>query len=299
MAGGAPGKGADQTAKHEQLLITLCMAGNDTWGRAAHARMAERWHSAAANWNTVLTETLLDLATLHPGCLVLDVAAGSGEPALSIAMRLDTGGVLAIDSSYPGLLLAKRQREATGLSGKLGLAQADVHRLPLRDSCVDRITCRFGIMFFADIDTAFGEMLRVLKPGGRVAFLAWGPFAQPLFDSTVAVVLRLVPGASMPEAASTAFRFAAKGSIEDVLRRNRFRNIEERHMTLPRAWGGSPQDLWQYTQEVSTPLQPLFQAIPASLRTEVDEAVAVALARFQSGEGITVPVNVVLATAER
>jgi ubiquinone/menaquinone biosynthesis C-methylase UbiE len=261
--------------------------------------MADKWQEAAANWNTALTETLLDLATLHPGSLVLDIAAGSGDPALSIAKRLDVGRVLAIDSSYPGLLLAKRQSEVMSLSARLEAAHADVHQLPLRHSCVDRIVCRFGIMYFADIDTAFAEMLRVLKPGGRVAFLAWGALEQPLFESTIAIVLRLVPGATLPEPARTAFRFATAGSIEDALRRNRFRNIEERRMTVSRIWAGSPEGLWQYTQEISTPLQSLWEAIPATLRPEVDAAAAAALARFEVGNTLTVPVDVVLATAER
>ena len=94
------------------------------------------------------------------------------------------------------------------------------------------------------------------------------------------------------------FRFAARGSIEDALRRMGFCNIEERQMALPRIWAGSPQDLWQYFQDISTLLHPLIQAIPANMRQEVDEAVRIALARFQSGSAITIPVQVVLVTAE-
>ena len=150
------------------------MAGNDAWGAAAQVRTANRWYSAAANWNSALTQALLDSTNLSPNCIVVDVAAGSGDPALSIIKRLREGRVIAIDSSRPGLLLAKRQGEDLGLGSKLRLVQADAHTLPISNSCVDRITCRCGIMFFTHIDNALAEMLRVLKPGGRVAFLAWG-----------------------------------------------------------------------------------------------------------------------------
>jgi len=116
--------------------------------------------------------------------------------------------MIAMDRSRPSLLLSKQQSDTMGLGSKLRLVQADVHQLPFSNSSVDRITCRFGIMFFADIDTAITEMLRVLKPGGRVALLAWGRFEQPFFESTVGVVLRMIPGARMPEPASAMFKFS-------------------------------------------------------------------------------------------
>jgi len=94
------------------------------------------------------------------------------------------------------------------------------------------------------------------------------------------------------------FKFANRGSIEDALSRNRFRNIEERHITLPRIWAGSSLDFWQYFQEVSTLFHSLMRAIPLNLRPQIDEAVGSAVARFQQGNTITVPAQVVLATAE-
>jgi ubiquinone/menaquinone biosynthesis C-methylase UbiE len=274
------------------------MLDNDVWGAAAQVRTANRWHSAAANWNSALTQALLDSANLRQSDLVVDVAAGSGDPALSIAERLRNGSVFAMDRSRPSLLLAKQQSDTMGLGSKLRLVQADVHQLPFSNSSIDRVTCRFGIMFFADIDTAFTEMLRVLKPGGRIALLAWGRFEQPFFESTVGVVLRVIPEARMPEPASAMFKFANRGSIEDALSRNRFRNIEERHLTLPRIWAGSSLDFWQYFKEISTLFHPLMRAIPVNMRPKVEEAVGIAVARFQQGNTIAVPAQVVLATAE-
>jgi ubiquinone/menaquinone biosynthesis C-methylase UbiE len=91
---------------------------NDVWGAAAQGRTTDRWHSAAAEWNSALTQALLDSANLYENSLVLDVAAGSGDPALSIAKRPGKGSVLAIDSSRPSLLLAKRENEELGLSAR-------------------------------------------------------------------------------------------------------------------------------------------------------------------------------------
>jgi len=51
-------------------------------------------------------------------------------------------------------------------------------------------------------------MLRVLRPGGRVALLAWGPFQQPFFDVTIGTVLRLVPASRTPEPTRAMYPFA-------------------------------------------------------------------------------------------
>jgi hypothetical protein len=66
------------------------MLDNDVWGAAAQVRMANRWHSAAANWNSALTQALLDSANLRQSDLVVDVAAGSGDPRLEEARRRRT-----------------------------------------------------------------------------------------------------------------------------------------------------------------------------------------------------------------
>jgi ubiquinone/menaquinone biosynthesis C-methylase UbiE len=87
------------------------MLDNDVWGAAAQVRMANRWHSAAANWNSALTQALLDSANLRQSDLVVDVAAGSGDPALSIAERLRNGSGFAMDRSHFSLLLAKQQSD--------------------------------------------------------------------------------------------------------------------------------------------------------------------------------------------
>jgi len=268
------------------------------WAVASEARSASRWRRLAASWNSAPTQALIDAADPVPGSLVLDLAAGSGDPAIDIAMRFGGARVVALDRSGAGLVTAQQVAQNLGIAERLWFIQADVHRLPLPNSSVDRVTCRCGVMFFDETHVALREALRVLKPGGRAAFLAWGPFEQPFFESTLGTVLRLTPGATLPEAAARMFRFARAGSLEGALRDAGFRAIEEKHLTLNRVWAGSPQELWEYQQEVGALFQPMFQAISAATRPRIDEAVWTALSRFQDGDEITVPVNVVMAIGE-
>ena len=156
-----------------------------------------RKHAAATGGSKQLLNgtrpcALLSVADIKPDSVVLDLAAGSGDPALTISERLNSGRVIALDSSLTGLLVAKTHAQRLGFGTKITYIQADAQAIPLKQSCVDRITCRCGVMFFHDTALVMSEILRVLKPGGRAAFLVWGSFKQPFFDATVAVVLRLV-----------------------------------------------------------------------------------------------------------
>ena len=231
--------------------------------------------------------------------MVLDLAAGSGDPALTIAGRLIRGRVIALDSCRAGLLLASTHARRLGLGLKVNLVQANAHTIPLLPGCVDRVTCRCGIMFFDDAGLVTLEVLRVLKSRGRVAFLVWGSFEQPFFDATVGVVLRLVSGAQMPTQAREMFRFAAPGSLGGVLRNAGFCNVLEESLTVPRIWAGSAEELWAYQQEISILCHPLFDSIPPESRPSVDEQVVASLSVFQSGGALTVPVNVIVVAGDR
>jgi len=275
------------------------MMNCNSWDAAAQARVSARWASASADWNRAMTDALLAEAALRPELLVLDLAAGAGDPTLSIAQRLVTGKVIAIDTSPAGLRLAKSHAEQLRLGLRIAWLQADAHAIPVAQNSVDFITCRCGIMFFSNTALVMAEMLRVLKPGGCVALLAWGSFDQPFFDATVGVVLRLVGGSEMPAEARQMFRFATAGSLARQLRTVGFREVCEELLTLPRVWVGTPEELWAYQQEVSTLCLPLFKRIPPALKPEVDAMVSSALARFQIGNILRVPVNVIVASARK
>ena len=258
------------------------MTEHDSWGAAARARVSDRWVGAAFGWNKAMTDALLAAAALTPDSVVLDLAAGSGDPALTVAERV-----------------IKTRARQVAFDSKVSCIQADAHAIPLARDSVDRITCRCGIMFFDNTGLVMSEMLRVLKPGGRVALLAWGSFEQPFFDATVSVALRLLRDAQMPPEARTMFRFASPGSLERELKAAGFSSVHERSLTVPRICAGTPHELWTYQQEVSTLCHPLFNSIPTDLRAKVDAEVSSWLARFQSGSVLSVPVNVIVAGGQR
>lgn len=246
-----------------------------------------------------VTEAIVAEARVESGMHVLDAASGTGEPAISIATLLNqTGAVVASDLSSAPLKIAEQRAQERALRN-IHFVPADVHRLPFRDAAFDRVTCRLGVMFFAQVERALAEIRRVLKPGGRASLLAWGPFEQPYFETTAGVILRLDPGLRLPEPALAMFKFGQPDALSAALRQAGFARVEERSATVPWNWPDTPQELWSYFQEVTVPFKPLFQAIPSDTRQAIDSEVLAALRARYDGQAVRFDATIVLASATR
>jgi ubiquinone/menaquinone biosynthesis C-methylase UbiE len=119
----------------------------------------------------VVGELLVRALHVHAGELVLDVAGGAGNTALAAARRW--ADVTCTDY-VPDLLTHAEQRAvAEGLPLRTELA--DAQALPYPDGSFDVVTSTFGAMFAPDQQATAGELVRVLRPGGRLGMANWTP----------------------------------------------------------------------------------------------------------------------------
>jgi demethylmenaquinone methyltransferase/2-methoxy-6-polyprenyl-1,4-benzoquinol methylase len=123
----------------------------------------------------------------RPGQVALDVACGTGDLALALARK--GGRVVGVDFTHPMLLRAA----ARDGRRRLLLAGADALALPFRDGTFHRITVAFGVRNYADLPGGLAEMLRVLRPDGRIGILEFSRPTGPL-----APLARLYLDAIMP-----------------------------------------------------------------------------------------------------
>ena len=112
-----------------------------------------------------------------PGKRFLDVAAGTGDSSLALARR--GADVVSTDFTHAMLRLGPAKFRRKGLADRIwASSDADAQRLPFRDASFDGLTICYGIRNVEDRSRAYGEFLRVLRPGGRLTILE---FSRPVF----------------------------------------------------------------------------------------------------------------------
>jgi demethylmenaquinone methyltransferase / 2-methoxy-6-polyprenyl-1,4-benzoquinol methylase len=177
----------------------------DVMNTAMTAGLHHRWRARAA-----------DQARIGPGSRVLDVATGTGDLALELARRVAPSGQVIASDFAEGMLARARAKAASQRTGALPprFEWGDALSLPYPDDAFDAATVGFGARNFADLGQGLAEMVRVVRPGGRVVVLEiTTPTRPPLahfyavwFDRVVPALGRLagVVQAARPRASGEA-----------------------------------------------------------------------------------------------
>jgi SAM-dependent methyltransferase len=266
------------------------------WGSSYRLIAADRWKAKSAAMGKDVTQALVDYAQPRAGMKVLDLAAGTGEPAISLAPSVEPGGqVTALDLSAELLEIAAERARERKLTNFV-VQQADAHELPFPDNSFDLVTSRFGVMFFET--KALTEALRVLKPGARACFMAWGPFEQPFWSSMMGVVHKYA-GGERTVPGQDPCRYGHPGSLSLALREAGFQQIEEATKTVPWTWPGPAEEVWEQAQVMSTPFLPMIKRVPAEKWEQMNREVLESVGRYAGGGSIKFEAVVVLASGTK
>ena len=142
------------------------------------------------------------------------------------------------------------------------------------------------------------ESCRVLRPGARACFLAWGPFEQPFWSSTMGVVHKHVGGTQVP-ADQDPFKYSQPGSLSFALRRAGFERVEEETRTVPWTWPGTAEEVWEQARAVATQFLPMFELVPPGKWDEINSEVYRAISKYIVGDDIKFGAVVVLASGKK
>lgn len=114
------------------------------------------------------------LKTLEPKQL-LDIATGTGDFAIAL-LKLNPEKVVGLDISSGMLEIGKQKMKKKGYDDKISMILGDSENLPFEDGEFDAITVGFGVRNFENLEKGLGDMLRVLRPGGKAVILE---FSKP------------------------------------------------------------------------------------------------------------------------
>jgi len=129
----------------------------------------------------IVGEELCEALDLRAGQRVLDVAAGNGNVSLAAARRWCD----VVSTDYVASLLERGRKRAEAEGLPVVFREADAEALPFEDASFDVVVSTFGVMFTPNQEQAAAELMRVLKPGGKIGLANWTPdgFIGQLFKA--------------------------------------------------------------------------------------------------------------------
>ena len=241
-------------------------------------------------------QALLDAAAIGSGDSVLDIGCGTGNSTRGTAHLAVSGSALGVDLSARMLERARSTAEAEGL-GNVRFEQADAQVHPFGAGTFDVAISSFGAMFFADPVAAFTNIGRSLRPGGRLALLAWRELDRNEWLSAIRQALAL--GRDLPTPPSGApgpFGLADRGQTEAILTEAGFVDVEFAALDDPIVLGADADDAFAFARDFG---------ITRGLTQDLDEADTAAaldalqrtLADHQTKDGVRFGASAWLITA--
>ena len=259
--------------------------------RAAWARLSASWEK----WDSAIIDQLapvgtgiiehLDIADDHRH---LDIAAGTGEPGLSIARLTPTGRVVLTDLSAEMLHVATRRASAQGIAN-IDTTVCSADGLPFDDASFDSVSVRFGYMFFPDMTKATAEFVRVLKPAGRLCSAVWinpeeNPWTTIVMQAIGTEVVLPPPDPDGPN----MFRCAPPGYVSALYKASGLRDVAEWDVGVNLVTE-SPEQYWEMMSDHVSLVAAALEKVDDSARERVGATAIAKVSAFEKDGKIRVP----------
>jgi ubiquinone/menaquinone biosynthesis C-methylase UbiE len=256
------------------------------------AEYAEQWRRGKrlrGETSEAVTEMMLDLAKIHVGDRVLELAAGMGDLAIMSARRVGPHGyVLATDISANMLDLAAETLREAGLTN-VETRVMDAENLDVAPDSFNVALCRSALMLFPNAAKALAGVCRALKPAGRFAVTVWSTAEKnPFHGLPLAIVSRLarIPAPSQDQPG--LFALSGPGVLEECYKQAGFRDVTVRAVSVQRRFPSTAEALSAMKESfprLQTLLTKLSDADRALAWSEIEQQ----LSQFQRPNGFEAP----------
>jgi len=268
------------------------------------------WTATAPGWRkhdglistgvAPVAERMLELAGVGMGTRLLDLASGTGEPALTAAKRVGgTGFVLGTDLVDDMLAFAREKAQRDGLSN-VEFRCVDAEALVVEADSFDALTCRWGIMFMPDPVAALRRARNSLREGGRVTVATWAEPARNPFAALPLSIIREyidVP-APLPNAPGI-FAFADPTRLRATLEQAGFSEIELEELSVDMVEVDSGPAYWEVMSDLAGPITALIRQLPEDTQAEVVRKIGEAAEGLRKGDKVVVGGVTWIASARR
>lgn len=242
----------------------------ETWNKFSPGW--KKWDELTMDFLKPMGDEIIRLLNLKNDAIVLDVAAGTGEPGLTIASHLNGGKVISTDLAEGMLEVAQENAKNRGVKNFETIV-CDVSELPFADNTFDAISCRFGFMFFPDMQLAIKEMTRVLKPGGKIATAVWNiPEKNFWVTATMGTISKNIEIPPPPPGAPGMFRCSKAGFMSDLFSQAGLKNISENEVT-GKLNSKTTDVYWNLMNDVAAPVVAALSKADNEMRQKIKEEV--------------------------
>jgi SAM-dependent methyltransferase len=262
-----------------------------------HAQM--EWNAAAPGWKkygkdilkwmSPVSDQLIRSTGITSGHTVLDVATGTGQPALTIAKVVGPNGrVVGVDLSPEMLGVAKEEAAYQGLTNVVFQVVKDESLSMFHDNTFDSVVCRNGLMFMPDPVKALKAFRRVLKPKGKASVTVWGsPDKAPVMGVVMKTISKHVPDMKQPapDTPGGPFSIPSVDILRDYFSIAGFSdfNAEKNEVTV--AQTDTAEEFWQGMTEVSGFLVILLSKLPDEKKQAIKNDAIESLRNIFSSDG--------------
>jgi ubiquinone/menaquinone biosynthesis C-methylase UbiE len=220
-----------------------------------------------SKWMAPISDQLIKSAGISIGQTVLDVATGTGQPALTIAKIVGQNGkVIGVDLSPEMIEIAKEEAAYLGFTNIVDFRVVKDENLSMfSDNTFDSVVCRNGLMFMPDPVKALKAFLRVLKPRGRTSVTVWGsPDKSPVMRVVMNVVSTHVPDMkqSSPGTPGGPFSIPSVDILHDYFLEAGFSDFNAEKIEVTVAQTDTAEQFWQAMTEVTGFLVVLLSKLP-------------------------------------
>jgi ubiquinone/menaquinone biosynthesis C-methylase UbiE len=249
---------------------------------------------------TPLTAALIEHARIVEGQSVLDVAGGSGEPGLTIAEKVGPGGSVTCTDAVAEMVAAARHEAARRGLTNVQFRACNACSLPFPDNSFDATVSRLGLMFVPDPLAAVCEMLRVTKPGGRLALAVWHKSeVNPFCYVVTNVMARHVTSPAADPDAPNAFRFAETGKLANLLTEAGACEVKEQVVKFNIEAPISALQFWTMRAETSDTLREKLAKLPVGEQAQIADEVQQEVKDFFPHNEMNFPTQMILVTGTK
>ncbi len=233
---------------------------HDTWASAAEGW--RRRHNLLRKGAAPVTARMLAMAGLSEGHHLLDIASGTGEPALTAAEIVGANGRVFGTDIAEEMLMVARDLAAEAKLNNIDFYCHDGETLELSDNTFDAATIRWGLMFMPEPEHCLTTVHKALKPGACISLACWSPPENnPFLGVLLKTLSDFMEVPKPPPGAPGIFSFADPERIRTSLVAAGFQNIELEALTIDFIEVADGRAYWETMSDLAAPVMTLVRQL--------------------------------------